>query len=434
MTSPETPMTNTVQQIAELIQRQSGIALGHSRLPALRAAIARVLPDAASSELLGLLADPRQGPLTLDRLVDEITINETFFMRHRAELDTIPWARLLAQARRRGQSSVRVWSVACSSGEEAYSLAILALAALPGETGPVSVLGTDISQSCLKRATEGRYGERALRHVEPALRDRYFHCGGDHTAEVNSQTRDPVRFAWHNLVRDPIPPPGEARFDVIVCRNVLIYFDAATAARTASRLRTALCDPGVMVLGASDRLTLPPSELRKRVEHPPERRNEPAHRRVTAPGHRGVVRTPTRPARRLGDGRDPLAQALADADAGRLAAALTGIEPILDADPLNTAALFVQGLVLHAQGNPKAALDSLRRVLYLDPSFVRAAFELGRAQDALGDRPAAHRAYRQALEGLDSGGSEDSVLGQIDEGLADACRVQLAASARETVR
>jgi hypothetical protein len=65
---------------------------------------------------------------------------------------------------------------------------------------------------------------------------------------------------------------------------------------------------------------------------------------------------------------------------------------------------------------------------------VRAAFELGRAHDALGDRPAAHRAYRQALEGLDDGGSGDSVVGQIDEGLADACKVRLAASAAETVR
>jgi chemotaxis protein methyltransferase CheR len=427
-------MTDTVQQVAELVQRQSGIALGPSRLPALRAAIDRVLPDAVPSELLGLLADPRQGALTLDRLVDEITINETFFMRHRAELDTIPWARLLAESRGRGQSSVRVWSVACASGEEAYSLAILALEALPGEAAPVSVLGTDISQSCLKRATGGHYGERALRHVDPALRDRYFHSRGDQIAEVQSELRQPVRFARHNLVRDPIPPAGEARFDVIVCRNVLIYFDAATAARTASRLRTALCGPGVMVLGASDRLTLPTSEFRTRVQQPPERHSAPTRRRVTAPSHGSVARTPTLPARRLGDERDPLAQALADADAGRLAAALTGIEPILDADPLNTAALFIQGLVLHAQGDPNAALDSLRRVLYLDPSFVRAAFELGRAQDALGDRAAAHRAYRQALEGLDDGGSGDSVLGQIDEGLADACKVRLAASAGETVR
>jgi chemotaxis protein methyltransferase CheR len=427
-------MTNTVQQIAELIQRQSGIALGPSRIPALRAAIARVLPDAASSELLGLLADPHQGAVTLDRLVDEITINETFFMRHRPELATIPWKRLLAEARGRGQSSVRVWSVGCSSGEEAYSLAILALEELPGEAAPVSVLATDISRSCLTRANEGHYGAHALRHVEPALRDRYFHSGGDHTAEVKTEIRQSVRFARHNLVRDPIPPPGEPRFDLIVCRNVLIYFDAATAARTASRLRTALCGPGVMVLGASDRLTLPPSEPRMRVQQPPESRSAPAGPGVTAPGTRGVVRTPTLPARRLGDERDPLAQALADADAGRLAAALTGIEPILAADPLNTAALFIQGLVLHAQGDPTAALDSLRRVLYLDQSFARAAFELGRAQDALGDRPAAHRAYRHALEGLDGSGAEDSVIGQIDEGLADACRVRLAASVGETIR
>lgn len=427
-------MTNTVQQVAELVHRQSGIAVGPSRLPALHAAIERVLPDAAASELLGLLADPRQGALTLDRLIDEITINETFFMRHRAELNTIPWARLLADARRRGQSRVRVWSAACSSGEEAYSLAILALETLPGEAAPVSVLATDISQSCLKRATQGHYGEHALRHLESALRGRYFRATGDRMAEVKSELRQHVRFARHNLVHDPIPPAREAPFDVIVCRNVLIYFDAETAARTAARLRTALSDPGVMVLGASDRLTLPRPEFRTRLQQSPDRHQAPAHHHVSTPSHRSSGPTPTLPAQRSADQRVPLALALADADGGRLAAALTGIEPILDADPLNTIALFIQGLVLHAQGDPTAAVDSLRRALYLDPSFVRAAFELGRAQDALGNRPAAHRSYRHALDGLHDGATEQSLLGRIDTSLADACRLRLAATARENGR
>jgi chemotaxis protein methyltransferase CheR len=394
-------MTDTLQLIARRVADRSGNVLGPARQPALRAAIDRLYPGTAPAEMLELIDHGRRGVAALDRLVEEITISETFFMRHRSELDAIPWANLLVNARRGGRSVVRVWCAACATGEEAYSLVMLALEALPGETTPVSVLATDISPSCLHRTAEGRYGRRAIRLVEPALRRRYFDSGENQLTQVRGEVRRHVRVASHNLVTDPVPPAGERRFDLIVCRNVLIYFDLETAARTAVRLRAALVTGGVMVLGASDRLTLP----------------------------RPVRSTGSRPAPPLVDAPDPLAQALADADAGCFAAALTRIQPVLDADPLNPVALFLHGLVLHAQGDPAAALDPLRRAVYLDPSFGRAAFELGRAQDALGNRPAAHRAYRQALEELGDREPEHLVLGPINDGLRDACRLALAASA-----
>jgi len=420
-------MTGALEQLAELIQRVSGIVVGPSRLPALRSAIGRVCPGASLPDVLELTADPRHGSATIDLLVDEITINETFFMRHRAELDAIPWARLLADALRRGRPSLRVWSAACSSGEEAYSLAMLALDALPGEPTPVSVLATDISRSCLARASDGRYGERSLRNVTEDERVRYFHDRGDRTAEVHPDLRRHVRVARHNLVRDPIPPPDEVVFDVIVCRNVLIYFDPTTAAHTASRLRGALSGPGLLVLGASDLLAFPRSEPAH--AKPTAKRRSGPRRRSTGAGAGDLAPT-ARPSDRPAIGEPmelALASALADADAGRLSDALATIQPILDADSLNTVALFIRGLVLHAQGDPIGALGSLRRAVYLDPTFARAAFELGRAQDALGDRAAAHRAYRQALEGIKEGTFRDPILGQADEGLANACRFALAA-------
>jgi chemotaxis protein methyltransferase CheR len=427
-------MTNSLEQLSERIHSYSGIVLGPARLPALSAAIGRVCPGAAAREMLELVADPRHGAATIDRLVDEITINETFFMRHRAELDTIPWARLLTDARRRGQNNIRVWSPACSSGEEAFSLAILALEALGGETVTVSVLATDIAQSCLARAAEAKYGSRSLRHLEPELRSRYFTPGPNLTSHVSQELRRHLRLAQHNLVRDPIPPAGELPFDVIVCRNVLIYFDGDTAARTASRLQGALLDSGVMVLGAADRLTLPTPGLATREQSLADRGRATARRTRPATPERSRAPNAPPPMLRASQPMGELELALADADAGRLEAALTAIEPILAANPLNTVALCIQGLVLHAQGDPAAALGSLRRAVYLDPAFARAAFELGRAQDALGDQPAAHRAYRQALEGREDHPRGGSILGEIDDGLADACRVRLAASAGNAVR
>jgi chemotaxis methyl-accepting protein methylase len=427
-------MSDSLGALAALVERRSGIAVGPGRLPALRAAIDRVCPGAAPDEVSALTADPRYGVATLDRLIDEITINETFFMRHRAELDAIPWAGLLDNARRRGHSQVRVWSAACATGEEAYSLLILALEALRSDAAPVSVLATDISATCLALAGEARYGARSLRHVAADLRHRYFEPAGESACAIRSDLRKHVRLAQHNLVRDPMPPAGETPFDVILCRNVLIYFDTETAAKTVARLRTALSPNGLIVLGASDRLMLRRSELVERAKPAVQRRRTP--RSVAALKPRSAETRPAAAEQALSGSAEPapLALALADADAGRLDGALGAIEPILAADPLNTVALCIQGLVLHAQGDPAAALVSLRRAVYLDPAFVRAAFELGRVHDGLGDSAAARRAYRQALEGLEGDSPGDPILGHPDDGVADACRVRLARSAQAVGR
>jgi chemotaxis protein methyltransferase CheR len=424
-------MTDALEQLAELVQRHSGMVVGASRLPSLRAAIGRLHGDASTAQMLELTADPHDGPRAIEGLVEEMTVNETFFMRHRAELDAIPWVGLLSAARRSGRASLRVWSAGCASGEEAYSLAIGALEALPGEMAPVSVLGTDISRRCLARASDGQYGARSLRLVTPELADRYFRATGTRRAEVGPELRLHVRVAHHNLARDPIPPAGEAAFDVIVCRNVLIYFDAETAAATALRLRDALQPGGVVVLGASDQLTLPRSKQPRMTAPPASGAQRPASPRAVPPG---ATPTPAVPAWSVLDAPTPLGLALAAADAGRLDEALAAITPILAADPLNTVALCVQGLALHVQGDPVGAVHSLRRAVYLDPAFARAAFELGRAHEALGDRQAAERSYRQALEGIEDGLERGSQLGPADEALADACHARLARSAEQVAR
>ncbi len=108
------------------------------------------------------------------RLIDEVTINETFFFRQRRELDAIDWRGLHQAARAAGSDTVRVWVAACASGEEAYTLALLATRAFAPLPPPVSILGTDISEGVLDRARLGRYGRRALRMLDAETRKRHF--------------------------------------------------------------------------------------------------------------------------------------------------------------------------------------------------------------------------------------------------------------------
>jgi chemotaxis protein methyltransferase CheR len=413
-------LTDELTQVAELVRRESGIALRPEQLPTLRAAIGRVAPGLDPGSLLKAVGDARGRSEVVRKLIDEVTVNETYFLRHQPELDTIDWRAMLAAAQARGPTELRVWSTPCSTGEEPYSLAILALEAL-GPHAPVSILATDIAESPLRHARAAHYGRRSLRHVPPPLLERHFHDAGGQTT-VASHVRELVRFARHNLVSDAFPPLGEEPFDVIVCRNVLIYFDAPTVARTVKALRRSLVPGGQLLLGAADRVTM--SAVGARAERP-----RPAPRRPRVRRRAPASRRPRRP-------RATLHDALAAADEGRLDAALELTDELLSADALDPGVHFVRGLALRAGGDPKAALASLRRAVYLDPGFARASFELGRAHETLGHGSAARRSYQMALQAMEANGDGSGrLLDPVDAAdVAAACHGRLAALGREEAR
>ena len=326
------------------------------------------------------------------RLVDQVTIKETFFLREQRQLDAISWRLLLERAHTAGSGVIRVWSAACATGEEPYTLALLASEAFfPGDP-PVSILGTDISTAALEGALAGRYGARSVRAVTPAQRGRYFEAKGDQFL-VGERLRRLVRFAPHNLAHDPIPPLGEDRFDLIVCRNVLIYFDNETVERAIDGLERALRPDGMLILGSADTLC----GTVRRLE---QIGAEPAAAR---PSKLSVVPTLRRP---LGRPAEP---AVADA---------------LDAE-----ACFLKGLGALEAGDSAAATVALRRALYVDPTFALAAFILGRAHEAASESVAARRAYEQALRTIDLDDERhDHLLEQVHlEDVATACRVRLGA-------
>ncbi len=406
-------------QIADLIREQTGIVLPATRETAIAAAVARAAPGLDPAAFLRAASGPQGDRGLLHRLIDEVTIQETAFVRDRAQLDEIAWHGLLAADVAAGSRTIRVWSAGCASGEEAYTLALLAAEAFAPGPPPVDVLGTDVSGAALATATAGRYRERAVRGLEPSLRERYLDRQADGSYLVGHRLRGLVRFRMNNLVRDPVPPLGESHFDMIVCRNVLIYFDAPTIARVIESLERSLRPGGMLVLGAADAL----------------------HRTVglRAP-ERQPQRPPRRPQRRPRVGQPPptreerLAAALDAAGKGDRDGAMAQVRSLLGENALDADAHFVDGLVALEAGRPEQAAAALRRALFADSHFALAAFTLGRAYDVLGDALAARRSYQLALRILDPADDRHrQLLQQVGIGdIAAACRVRLARAADST--
>jgi chemotaxis protein methyltransferase CheR len=403
--------------IADLVRRETGIVLPASREVVIMAAVRRAAPGLDPAAFVRAASGPQGDRGLVHRLVDEVTVQETAFVRDRAQFDEIGWHGLLQAVFAAGSRAIRVWSAGCASGEEAYTLALLAAEAFAPAPPQVDVLGTDVSGAALAAATAGRYRERAVHGLEPALRQRYLDRQADGSYLVGRRLRELVRFRRHNLVADPAPPSGESHFDLVVCRNVLIYFDPPTVAQVIEALKRSLRPDGVLLLGAADAL------YRTVSESAPEPRPS-----LPPPPPRGQ---PPRAGQPLLTRQRRLAAALDAAGNGDRDGALAQVGALLGENALDAEAHFVDGLIALGVGRPAEAVAALRRALFADPSFGLAAFILGRAYDELGDLLAARRSYQLALRTLDPADDRHrQMLQQIGIGdIAAACRVRLSRTA-----
>jgi chemotaxis protein methyltransferase CheR len=200
---------------------------------------------------LRLLATPGQGA-EVQTAVDLLTTNETYFFRESAHFDVLREQALLLLHRRGAARPLRVWSAASSSGEEAYSIAMVLADCLDG--APWEVLGTDISTRVLADAVRGLYPLSRGRHLPPALRQRWCLRGtGDHEGQflVDRRLRAHVRFGQVNL---DAPLPDVGRFDLVFLRNVMIYFSDDTKRQVVARVIAQIEPGGHFIVGHAESL------------------------------------------------------------------------------------------------------------------------------------------------------------------------------------
>lgn len=239
----------------QFIYRQTGIRMQEGKITLLSNRIRRRLRalQIDSFEDYYKLLTGKKLAGELEHFIDAVTTNETFFFRTGGHFEWFagPFLDdLIARATAgRHERSVRIWSAACSSGEEAYSLAICLLENRSRLLDwRLSIVGTDISETALAQARAARYRQRSLEQVSPERLRRYFSVAGPDEWAVKPTVTECCSFQRHNLL-ERLP---QSPFDCVFIRNVLIYFDRESKGVAVRHLIDALAPGGYLVVGPSD--------------------------------------------------------------------------------------------------------------------------------------------------------------------------------------
>jgi chemotaxis protein methyltransferase CheR len=190
------------------------------------------------------------------QFINAFTVNETYFYREDSQLRCLTADLLGERTKEKSRNdTIRIWSVPCSTGEEPYSIAIWLLENWHEvDSYNIEIVGSDIDTRVLQEAAEGRFGKRALMRLSPELIAKYFVAEGDEHWRIVDDLRQSVRFTPVNLV-DPASTRPNGQFDVIFCRNVLIYFDNASRRVAAENLYESLVSGGYICLGHSESMS-----------------------------------------------------------------------------------------------------------------------------------------------------------------------------------
>jgi len=243
------------ERFREFIWHLCGICIAENKLTLLTNRLKRRL-RATGIETYQAYFDflkSRAGASELSGFLDAITTNETSFFRtekHFEWLSTEFVTEMLARIRKREhEETIRVWSAACSTGEEVYTIAVcLEEARRKSPVWQFEILGTDISQEVLERAKAATYSLATIKDLPDGLKKRYFESLGPDAFQVKSSIRDRVKFLSHNLIA---PPPAN-RFDVVFLRNVLIYFNRESKQKVIEQIVKAIRPGGYLVIGPSE--------------------------------------------------------------------------------------------------------------------------------------------------------------------------------------
>lgn len=429
MNAPTATADEELEAFLRRVADRTGLDVDGSHRARMVQAVTQLCSDAGASSFGSYVAQLEREPEAYEALLHRLRVGETYFFREPAHFDflrevVVPSWLCGAEGR-----TLQVWSAGCATGEEAYSVAI-ALGEL-GALGRARILGTDLSERALHGARMSSYSAWSLRRCDEEQRRTWFRA---HGGRFHLRERYKGAHEWrvHNLVDGP--PAG--RFDVVLCRNVLIYLTAEGLRSATAALHDALAPGGWLLLGASDPV----------LDHPGLDRSVGRHgvtyRRAGAPaGHGGADPSPVpygrtsrstlhgsgtgRPATRRarsqappeprGGGRsappvatrpaatpDVVSAIRSLGDRGDLRAASELAEAAVAADPADARLRYLAATVHLGAGDPATAAVAATAAIFLDPRLVAAHLLLAQAAQQSGHLARAQRSYRNALELLEA--------------------------------
>jgi chemotaxis protein methyltransferase CheR len=246
-------------RFSQLLLDRYGLHFSANRRTDLERGVRRAFAASTCADLdeyYRLLQNPGEGAVEIDRLINAVTVSETHFFRDAGQFDAL-YGHVLPQVieRKRVLHTLRIWSAGCASGEEPYSIAMLLRELLPDvDEWSITILGTDVNSESLDRARQAVYGDWAFREERAKTwRPRYFRPQGNRY-ELAQEVRRMVTFARLNLAEDSYPSyeTNTTFMDLVVCRNVMIYFNESVIAGVVERFYNALVDGGWLMVGHAE--------------------------------------------------------------------------------------------------------------------------------------------------------------------------------------
>ncbi|HEV8717581.1 MAG TPA: CheR family methyltransferase [Candidatus Binatia bacterium] len=460
------PLPNSLQaQFAELIANRTGLRTAPRDMAKLQKVLAgriKCLRLSDAQEYYEILArDGWENRQEWEDLTGPLTTGESYFFRDKGQFGLLR-NHILPEIidRNRQRRSLRIWSAGCSTGEESYSLAILVAELLPEHKNwNVFILGTDINKAAVEKARRGTYSVWSFRGVHQDVKTRYFHSR-HHEWELDTRIRSLVHFHQGNLFRDAFPSTasGIHDLDLILCRNVFIYFAREAVSAVLQKFSRSLNGNGYLLTGHTEVDGLQPRNLHVKLF--PESLIYQRQEKTVAGSvaHKALVpdvtiahapawgtwphsSPPAGPVRRLTvpaslDKEAPTQQtALQEAEqliqSGNYSVAIERLERLLHREPRNLSALtmtaqahaslgrydkairlcqqavtanslavlpyYLLAHITEHQGDPETAKTLFKKIIYLDPAFTPAYLELGALYYRGGDAQRARKMRSTAL-------------------------------------
>ncbi len=423
-----------LERIKRLVAMHTGVLLREHDDEALKKIIQerlRLLKLSTPEEYCQLLSSGADSRREQERLAVLLTTGETWFFRDQGQFALLRETILPELIeRRKDKRSLRLWSAACSSGEEAYSLAMLLDELLPQRADwDLLILGSDINADAIEKARRGLYTQWSFRMTEPELQLRYFRPHND-AWELDGRIRAMVQFRRGNLLMDEFPDPAADLhdMDLILCRNTFIYLEPKVVGKIAAKLAAALAEGGYLITGHGELHAQHMKGLRTRIF--PE---SVAYQKIAdcgvrieeqgisdfgvriaedsiadcgvriadcgggtsgaASGFNSAIRTP-----KSEIPCSAIESAWQHANLGELGRAAQICHEQMKAFPFDAEPYYLLAQIAQERGDA-AAKELLKRAVYLDPAFVAAYLELGEIYAAEGDASRA-RKMRAAARGL----------------------------------
>lgn len=437
--APQAAATDPLQRLVGLIRDRTGNVIPPSRQPFLE----EVAQRRAEGKGLHRIEDYVRAleaeslPGEWSHLIPLVTIKESYFFRAPQQWEVIRKQVLpeLLQARGQGRP-LRIWSAACARGEEPATLAMILAEEKSLSHVGWSILATDVDEEALAGARLGLYGDRAVGQVPPDLLDRYFSRRGK-LYELSAELRSRITYQQLNLAHPPfaIPLP---EIDLVLLRNVLIYFRRPLQRRVVQQIGQHLARDGYLFLGASETLwqvqeeleavdlgscfcyrhrrgtAAPAPPLRALPQPaPPEPAPRPRPEPVPVPIRRQEAPAspePKAPVLQPLGVQERLLEAARLLAGNRIEEAGRVIEQVLAVDPSEPAAHALDGFLHDVTGRPDDAVASYRAALYLDPELYQVRVLLADCLLRLGNRDRAEHHYREVLAHLGNGRERNLVV------------------------